>query len=31
MKDIDERSGHPAFLSADYGELRTYLKGHLRG
>jgi threonine synthase len=31
MKDIDERSGHPAFLSADYGELRTYLKGRLLG
>ena len=30
MKDIDERSGHPAFLSADYGEFRTYLKGRLR-
>ena len=30
MKDIDERSGHPVFLSADYGELRTYLKGRLQ-
>jgi hypothetical protein len=30
MKDIDERSGHPAFLSSDYGDFRTYLKGRLR-
>jgi threonine synthase len=30
MKEIDERSGEPAFLSADYGEFRTYLKEHLR-
>ena len=30
MKDIDERSGHPVFLSAGYGELRTYLKGRLQ-
>ncbi len=30
MKDIDERSGHPVFLRADYDEFRTYLKEHLR-
>jgi threonine synthase len=30
MKDIDERSGSPVFLPADYGELRTYLKGRLQ-
>jgi threonine synthase len=30
MKDIDERSGHPAFLSTDYDEFRTFLKGRLR-
>ena len=30
MKDIDERSGHPVFLPADYGELKAYLTGHLR-
>ncbi len=30
MKDIDERSGHPAFLSTDYGEFRAFLKGCLR-
>ena len=30
MKDIDERPGHPVFLPAGYGELRTYLKGRLQ-
>ena len=30
MRDIDERSGRPAFLSADYGEFRTFLKKRLR-
>ncbi len=30
MKDIDERSGEPVFLSADYGEFRKYLRQHLR-
>ncbi|MEW6333090.1 MAG: threonine synthase [Thermodesulfobacteriota bacterium] len=30
MKDIDQRSGQPALLSAHYGELKTYLEGHLR-
>ncbi len=30
MKDIDERSGAPVFLSADYGELRKYLQECLR-
>ena len=29
MKDIDERSGEPVFLSNDYGELRKYLHTHL--
>jgi threonine synthase len=29
MKDIDERSGEPVLLSADYGELRKYLHAHL--
>jgi threonine synthase len=29
MKDIDERSGEPVLLSADYGEFRQYLKSHL--
>ncbi|MBM4314254.1 MAG: threonine synthase [Deltaproteobacteria bacterium] len=31
MKDIDERSGHPAFLPNDYGEFKTFLEGRLRG
>jgi len=31
MADIDHRSGEPAFLSADYGELRTFLLKNLRG
>jgi threonine synthase len=30
MKDIDERSGHPAFLSTDYNEFKTFLKRRLR-
>jgi threonine synthase len=30
LKDIDERSGYPVFLSTNYGELRAYLKKHLR-
>jgi len=29
MKDIDERSGEPVLLSADYGEFREYLQSHL--
>jgi threonine synthase len=30
MKDIDERSGQPVFLRADYGEFMTYLQKNLR-
>ena len=30
MKDIDGRSGEPALLPADYGELRAYLRNNLR-
>jgi threonine synthase len=30
MRDIDERSGEPVFLSVDYGEFRKYLRQHLR-
>jgi len=30
MKDIDERSGQPVLIKADYGELRSYLKRHLK-
>jgi threonine synthase len=29
MKDIDQRSGEPVNLSADYGEFRAYLRDHL--
>lgn len=30
MKDLDTRVGQPAFLPADYGQLRTYLLENLR-
>ena len=30
MADIDRRSGEPAFLSADYGELRIFLQKNLQ-
>jgi len=30
LKDIDQRSGEPAYLSGDYGEFRQYLQQHLR-
>ena len=30
MKDLDSRPGQPAFLSADYGEFRTFLLNRLR-
>jgi threonine synthase len=30
MKDIDQRSGEPLSLSADYGEFRKYLQAHMR-
>lgn len=30
MRDIDQRSGQPAFLRADYGELKTYLLERLQ-
>jgi threonine synthase len=30
LKDIDERSGNPAFLPADYDQLKTYLLGRLK-
>ena len=30
MKDLDSRSGQPVFLTADYGEVKTYLLNRLR-